>query len=438
MAIFRCGCRWLGGNGWADCGSIQPGLGPSRSDRAGSHAVERGGRQGRAAQAAHVGAGSDRRVGGECRFVEYAARRSGAADHGRGAHHWRGRQGRSWAVHGAGGRWPRAEGRVPALGEARQFDDRPALGFHFGSHARRARGRHRGQAWRPGAGQRRLGRVERPDRVRQPDGRQPHGPGPQHRRRDHRGRQWRLVQEDHGRRARRDFAAQGSHQHDGRSAALVRLGSDARGARSRHRRSPWRPGGGAGRRRHLEGSDRFRERHGDQPHGAGPQYRDGDHGRGARRSFAENHRRCEGRNSGAEGDHQHDGRSAQRLLVRSDPRGARGRHRRQAWRPGAGAGRRRHLEGSHRLGEFDGLKPHGSGPQHRRGDDRGRQGRSLAQDHGRCEGRNSRAEKHHQHDGRSAQWLRLGSDARGARSRHRRKARRPGAGGRRRRHVEGS
>ncbi len=60
------------------------------------------------------------------------------------------------------------------------------------------------------------------------------------------------------------------------------------------------------------------------------------------------------------------------------------------------------------------------------------------QDHGRREGRDSGAEEHHQHDGRSAQRLRLGSDARRPRSRHRRQARRPGRGARRRRHVEGS
>ena len=54
------------------------------------------------------------------------------------------------------------------------------------------------------------------------------------------------------------------------------------------------------------------------------------------------------RNPRAEGHHQHDGGSAQRLRLRSDARRARGRHRRQAGRPGAGAGRRRHLEGPHR------------------------------------------------------------------------------------------
>ena len=53
--------------------------------------------------------------------------------------------------------------------------------------------------------------------------------------------------------------------------------------------------------------------------------------------------------------------------------------------------------------------------------------RPVAQDHGRREGRDPRAEEHHQHDGRSAERLRLGSQPRRARGRHRRQARRPGA-----------
>ena len=47
-----------------------------------------------------------------------------------------------------------------------------------------------------------------------------------------------------------------------------------------------------------------------------------------------------GRDPGAEEHHQHDGRPAQRLRLRSDPRRPRGRHRRQARRPGRGQGRR--------------------------------------------------------------------------------------------------
>ena len=58
------------------------------------------------------------------------------------------------------------------------------------------------------------------------------------------------------------------------------------------------------------------------------------------------------------------------FAVGGDARGARGRHRRQARRPGRGAGRRRHLEGPHRQRELDGVEPDRPGPQHRRGDDR--------------------------------------------------------------------
>ena len=88
---------------------------------------------------------------------------------------------------------------------------------------------------------------------------------------------------------------------------------------------------------------------------------------------------------------------------RSDARRARGRHRRQARRPGGRARRGRHVEGPHRLGQRDGVEPHRAGAQHRRRDDGGRARRPVAQDHGRREGRDSRAEGHHQHDGRPAQ-----------------------------------
>jgi HAMP domain-containing protein len=78
--------------------------------------------------------------------------------------------------------------------------------------------------------------VEGPDRQRELDGGQPHRPGAQHRRGHHRGRQGRPLQEDHGRRARRDPRAQIDHQHDGGPAQRVRFGSVARGEGSRHRR----------------------------------------------------------------------------------------------------------------------------------------------------------------------------------------------------------
>ena len=72
---------------------------------------------------------------------------------------------------------------------------------------------------------------------------------------------------------------------------VVRLGSDARGARSRHRRQARRPGRGEGRRRHLEGPDRQRQLHGRQPDRPGAQHRRGDHRRGQRRPLQEDHRR---------------------------------------------------------------------------------------------------------------------------------------------------
>ena len=65
------------------------------------------------------------------------------------------------------------QGRVPALGDDRQHDDQAAQRVHLGGDARRARGRHRRQARRPGAGARGDRRVEGPDRERQLDGVEP-------------------------------------------------------------------------------------------------------------------------------------------------------------------------------------------------------------------------------------------------------------------------
>ncbi len=88
---------------------------------------------------------------------------------------------------------------------------------------------------------------------------------------------------------------------------------------------------------------------------------------------------------------------------RSDARGARGRHRRPARRPGRRARRRRHLEGPDRQRQPAGREPHHAGPQHRRSDHRRGARRLVAQDHRGREGRNPRAEEHHQHHGGPAQ-----------------------------------
>ena len=91
------------------------------------------------------------------------------------------------------------------------------------------------------------------------DGLEPDRAGAQHRRSVDRDRQGRPVEEDHGRRARRNPRAQGHHQHHGRPAQRLRRRSDARRPRGRHRRQARRPGAGARRRRHLEGLDRQRQ-----------------------------------------------------------------------------------------------------------------------------------------------------------------------------------
>ena len=182
----------------------------------------------------------------------------------------------------------------------------------------------------------------------------------------------------------------------------VRVGSEPRGARGRHRRQARRPGRGARRRRHLEGPHRQRQLDGVEPHRPGPQHRRGHDRRRQRRPLAQDHRRRPRRDSAAQGNHQHDGRAVAVVRVGSDARRARSRHRRPARRAGGRARRRRHVEGPHRLGQRDGREPHRAGAQHRRSHDRRRARRPLAQDHGRRQGRDPRAQEHHQHDGRSA------------------------------------
>ena len=75
--------------------------------------------------------------------------------------------------------------------------------------------------------------------------------------------------------------------------------------------------------------------------GPGPQHRRGVDRDRERRPLEEDHRRRARRDPPAQGDDQHDGRSAERVRERGHARRARGRQRRQARRPGAGAGRRR-------------------------------------------------------------------------------------------------
>ena len=77
-----------------------------------------------------------------------------------------------------------------------------------------------------------------------------------------------LSRKDYRRCARRNFAVERSHQHDGGPVAVVRIGSHARRPRSRHRRKTGWPGCRPWRRRNLEGFDRLCKRHGRKPDGS--------------------------------------------------------------------------------------------------------------------------------------------------------------------------
>ena len=105
------------------------------------------------------------------------------------------------------GRDPRAEGHD-------QHDGRPARHVRRRGHARRARGRHRGPARRPGAGRGRQRRLARPDRERERHGGLVRVAGARDRRRvdgRHAGRPHAVG---HPRRARRGLGPQGQHQPD--------------------------------------------------------------------------------------------------------------------------------------------------------------------------------------------------------------------------------
>jgi HAMP domain-containing protein len=134
---------------------------------------------------------------------------------------------------------------------------------------------------------------------------------------------------------------------------------------------------------------------------------------------------------------QHD-QDARHLRRAGDQRGSHRRRGGQARRAGRGARRRRNMEGSDRQRQPPGEQLDRPGAQHRRSDDVGRQGRSVQEDHGRREGRGARAEEHDQHDGRSAQRLRLGGHPRRPRGRYRGPPRWPGRRAWRVGYLEGS
>ena len=184
---------------------------------------------------------------------------------------------------------------------------------------------------------------------------------------------------------------------------------------------------GARRRRHVEGPDRQRQLDGVEPDRPGAQHRRrGDRGR-ERRPVAEDHGRREGRDPRAEEHHQHDGRSAQRASPSEVTRVARevgteGKLGGQAEVEGV-AGTWKDLTdnvnsmASNLTGQVRNIAEVTTAVAN---------GDLVAEDHGRREGRDPRAEEHHQHDGRSAERVRVRGHARRARGRHRGQARRPG------------
>ncbi len=219
---------------------------------------------------------------------------------------------------------PRAQGHD-------QYDGGPAERVRLRSDARGARSGDRGKAGRSGEGARRRGDVEGPHRQRQLDGRQSDGPGPQYRGGGDGDCRRRPVEENYGQRQRRDPAAQGDHQHDGRPAQPLRRRGDPGGSRSRNRRPARRPGERHGRGRHLEGPYRKRQFDGFEPDRPGAQYRGSVDRHRQRRSLEEDHRPCQRRDLAAQGDHQYDGRSAERLRGRSDSKSPAKSARTVAW-----------------------------------------------------------------------------------------------------------
>ena len=205
--------------------------------------------------------GSDRVWSESDRVGQQPDRGPRASDQRDAAGHRRGRRRRSEQEDHR--RRPRRDARAQ---EHHQRDGGSAQPVHLGGDPRGPRGRDRGQARSGGGGDDRgRRRMEGPDRQRQPDGRQPHRAGPQHRRGDHGGGQRRPEQEDLRRRQGRVPAAEEHGQRDGRSAQPVRLRGDPCRPRGRRRGQARRPGPvGRGRRR-VEGPDRQRQPAGGQP-----------------------------------------------------------------------------------------------------------------------------------------------------------------------------
>ena len=200
--LLRAAARGVDGGRGPDRRRLQPDGRDERAHGGRVREAEPRGRQGGQGQPARLARRGEGLVGGLAPARQRARRRPGAADDRDGARDRRGGEGRPVADDGARARRAAARRRVPAHRPHREHDGGPARRLRVGGDARGARGRHRGQARRPGAGQGRRGHLEGPDRQRQPDGEQPDRPGAQHRRGHDGRREGRPLEEDHGRRAR--------------------------------------------------------------------------------------------------------------------------------------------------------------------------------------------------------------------------------------------
>ena len=100
---------------------------------------------------------------------------------------------------------------------------------------------------------------------------------------------------------------------------------------------------------HLEGPDRQRQLHGLEPHRPGAQHRRSRRPRSPTATCRRKSPSTRGRDPGAEEHDQHAWSiSSSSFAARGHTRGARSGHRRQAGRPGGSQRRRRHVEGPDR------------------------------------------------------------------------------------------
>ena len=112
---------------------------------------------------------------------------------------------------------------------------------------------------------------------------------------------------------------------------------------------------------HVEGFDRQRQLHGEQPNGASAQYRRSCDRYRQRRPLQKDYGGRPRRDAFAQRDAQYDGGAAALVRRRSHARRARGWHRRTVGRPGGRAGRRWHVEGPHRQCQSACGQPYHSG-----------------------------------------------------------------------------